>query len=276
MIDFEYASANVPALEFANHFVRSFFLFPIEFVEVWADITQTEWCYNYHDPSKPYALNERLYPNLEEQHRFLKAYIQHRSPTSQAQNPAENPASSSSSFILDNRAPSAEIVEEERARERSMEAEIQQLMQEIRLWRIANSAQWVAWGIVQAKVEMDGLLECPESKNVGISDITTGKQSSAALESDPPNAQDEKVAKNAHDQRPDGDNISTEAKRGNDGEVGEEGEEGEEEEEEEEFDYLAYAQERALFFWGDVLQMGLVKKEDLPAELLQKLKIVRY
>ncbi|KFY06257.1 hypothetical protein V492_08097, partial [Pseudogymnoascus sp. VKM F-4246] len=34
VIDFEYASANTPGLEFANHF--------------------TEWCYNYHDPSTPH------------------------------------------------------------------------------------------------------------------------------------------------------------------------------------------------------------------------------
>jgi choline kinase len=55
-----------------------------------------------------------------------------------------------------------------------------------------------------------------------------------------------------------------------------EGKEVEPDEEEEEFDYLAYAQERAFFFWGDVLQLGLVKKEDLPAQLLQKVKVVEY
>ena len=49
-----------------------------------------------------------------------------------------------------------------------------------------------------------------------------------------------------------------------------------EEEEEEEFDYLAYAQERALFFWGDVLQLGIVRREDLPAALLDEVKVLEY
>lgn len=50
----------------------------------------------------------------------------------------------------------------------------------------------------------------------------------------------------------------------------------EEEEEQEEFDYLAYAQDRAMFFWGDVLQLGFVKQEQLPAALLGKIKRVEY
>ena len=48
------------------------------------------------------------------------------------------------------------------------------------------------------------------------------------------------------------------------------------EDEEEEFDYLAYAQERAMFFWGDILQLGIAKRKDLPAKLLEKAKIVEY
>lgn len=118
-------------------------------------------------------------------------------------------------------------------------------MQEIRLWRIANSAQWVAWGIVQAKIEIeemdnndDLLEETQESENAG-----------------------------------GGDNA---AQGGKDEQKDKEAEAEEQGDEEDEFDYLAYAQERAYFFWGDVLQLGLVKKEDLPAELLAKVKIVRY
>ena len=36
--------------------------------------------------------------------------------------------------------------------EKHMEEEAGRLMAETRLWRLANSAQWVAWGIVQAQV----------------------------------------------------------------------------------------------------------------------------
>lgn len=109
-------------------------------------------------------------------------------------------------------------------------------MQEIRLWRIANSAQWVAWGIVQAKVEIEEM-----DNNDPVDD-----QESENASNDDKAAQGEKDGEEAD---------------GN---------------EEEEFDYLAYAQERAYFFWGDVLQLGLVRKEDLPEELLSKIKIVRY
>ncbi|KAI5783652.1 choline kinase-like protein [Geopyxis carbonaria] len=36
------------------------------------------------------------------------------------------------------------------------------------------------------------------------------------------------------------------------------------EEEEEEFDYLEYAKQRAALFWGDVVELGIVKKEEVP------------
>lgn len=53
-------------------------------------------------------------------------------------------------------------------------------------------------------------------------------------------------------------------------------EEEEDNEDDGEFDYLAYAQDRAIFFWGDALQLGIVKRVDLPSALLQKIKIVEY
>lgn len=42
------------------------------------------------------------------------------------------------------------------------------------------------------------------------------------------------------------------------------------------FDYLAYAQDRALFFWGDCLQLGLISADELPEELIRKVKKVAY
>jgi choline kinase len=49
-----------------------------------------------------------------------------------------------------------------------------------------------------------------------------------------------------------------------------------EEEHDEEFDYLGYAQHRAMFFWGDMLQLGLVREEDVPEELRARVKVVPY
>ena len=118
--------------------------------------------------------------------------------------------------MLDARVPAGEYSAAERAREEQRDKQVRELMEEIKLWRPANSAMWVAWGIVQAKVP--GL--------------------DAA-----------------------------------DGEGGHEADEGMEADE---FDYLSYAQDRALFFWGDCVRLGLVKAEELPETLRANLKIVEY
>ncbi|KAG5980994.1 hypothetical protein E4U55_003412 [Claviceps digitariae] len=217
VIDFEYAAANVPGLEFANHF--------------------TEWTYNYHDAVSPYACNHEQYPTPEEQRRFIKAYVDHRpqfpaasatprlSPQdSNPSTPSVNPIASSSSivdFMLDARVPPGGWNAAERAREEQSDMQVRELMEEARLWRPANSAMWVAWGIVQAQVP--GL--CVNNEP-------------AASEAD--------VLKAERDIGPD------------------------------EFDYLRYAQDRALFFWGDCVQLGLAKPEHLPDKLQSRLKMVEY
>ena len=243
VIDFEYASANVPGLEFANHF--------------------TEWCYDYHT-SKPYALNAHRYPTPQEQHRFLKAYVQHRPPIqirpSLSPLPAANhgPSGSISTFMLDSRAPMAQI-EEEKRQDEIVEKEVEKLVKETRYWRIANSAQWVAWGIVQAKVQgMDEALAAQKTSTLK-SEETIMPATQAHLGSDPLSLEIRELSKEDQGKRPEGNE-----------EVLDEGFE------EEDFDYLGYAQERAMFFWGDVLQLGFVKREDLPEELVNKVKVVEY
>ena len=226
VIDFEYASANVPGLEFANHF--------------------TEWCYDYHS-SKPYALNANRYPTFEEQHRFLKVYVQHGLP------------SSGSTFKLDSGASMAQI-EEDKRQDEATESQVKNLRRETELWRPANSAQWVAWGIVQAKVPgMDEALEAQKSSTPKSED-TMIRAPQSQLNTDPLSPENEELAQGEHEKRPE----SRE-------EVSEDGDD-----EAEEFDYLGYAQERAMFFWGDVLRLGIVKEEDLPVELLKKVKFVKY
>ncbi|KAH8662068.1 choline kinase-like protein [Xylariales sp. PMI_506] len=228
VIDFEYAAANVRGLEFANHF--------------------TEWTYNYHDDVTPHACNTEMYPKPEEQRRFIKAYVDHRPQYFHAGStpnltpidpPSDTPgtpsltaytAGSTSSiveFMLDARVPPGGWKEDERRYEELTEKQIKELMEETRLWRIANSAQWVAWGIMQAKVTELHVEANPESD----------AESSIPAATAPPE----------------------ETEDGADG-----------------FDYLGYAQERALFFWGDCVTMGLVKLDELPEELRPKLKIVNY
>lgn len=45
-----------------------------------------------------------------------------------------------------------DLAEEDRVREEKSEKAIKKLREETRLWRPANSAKWVAWGIVQANM----------------------------------------------------------------------------------------------------------------------------
>ncbi len=129
--------------------------------------------------------------------------------------------------MLDARVPAGGWKEEELKREEQAETQVQDLMEETRLWRIANSAQWVAWGIVQAKIP--GL-----------------KSAAAAASTD-----DRPVLSNG---------VAAD----------------ESDDQEDEFDYLGYAQERALFLWGDLVLMGLVDKSELPEELCRRIKLVEY
>lgn len=55
-------------------------------------------------------------------------------------------------FMLDARAPVGGWSAAERAREEQSDAQVRDLMESTRLWRTANSAMWVAWGVVQAKI----------------------------------------------------------------------------------------------------------------------------
>ncbi|KAK5138536.1 hypothetical protein LTR08_000124 [Meristemomyces frigidus] len=250
VIDFEYANANLPGLEFANHF--------------------TEWCYNYHDKRKPYGLIADRYPTPEEQERFVRAYVRHQphfhlstpalspatphfgtnTPGTPASQPKRRPTSTISEFMLDARHPNgppsvSPQAQDDAAEKAAEDAEVARLMYETRLWRLANTAQWVAWGIVQAKVP-------------GMPDFSDAAQE--ALES-PGRAE---LGERADDYQ----ELARMNTRGS--------EQKPEEDQEEEFDYLGYAQHRAMFFWGDALHLGLITAEDLPAELKEKVKTVPY
>jgi choline kinase len=120
--------------------------------------------------------------------------------------------------------PSSRLSQTEQSKEAELDAEVKYLMQQTRMWRAMSSAQWVAWGIVQAKVP--GMEE-------GIAEMLATRNG-------------ETVTPPAH------------------ADV--------EEEDEGDFDYLAYAQDRVMFFWGDVLSLNLIKPEELPAPLLEHVK----
>ncbi|KFY22905.1 hypothetical protein V493_06241, partial [Pseudogymnoascus sp. VKM F-4281 (FW-2241)] len=166
VIDFEYASANTPGLEFANHF--------------------TEWCYNYHDPTTPYVCNTKSFPTPSEQRRFIRAYLNHRPQFSGSASasatpkvvPSPGPGNAGiSAFMLDSRGPAGGqaapggYAEEEARRIAEVERTVEEIMVEARWWRVANSAQWVAWGIVQANIpeleEYDAACRTPSASAPG-------------------------------------------------------------------------------------------------------------
>ncbi|CAK7219435.1 hypothetical protein SEUCBS140593_003890 [Sporothrix eucalyptigena] len=271
VIDFEYASANLPGNEFANHF--------------------TEWTYNYHDSVASHVCFPERYPKPEQQRRFLRAYVDHRpefphqcasstprfgpmslpplpplmeqplsEPSTAAAATASAPsvlqaaqppplstphtASSASSivdFMLDARAPPGGWIEEERRREELLERQVDELMEESRLWRAANSAMWVAWGIIQAKVPGFSL---------------PPKEGSVVIEPE-------------DDSTVDGENGEAAGSTA----TAEEEEAGEQEDE---FDYLGYSQERAFFVLGDCIKFGLLQMDELPPDVQAKVKIIDY
>ncbi|KAF9734692.1 hypothetical protein PMIN02_003335 [Paraphaeosphaeria minitans] len=265
VIDFEYSNADLPGYEFANHF--------------------NEWCYNYHDP-KPYRINTSIYPTPEEQHRFIRAYLKHnptfkasRGHSSNPPTPHLDPLQSSgsstalaatatpttiSAFMLDSRAPPGERYsyhEHEAQVEQSIEDETRRLMAETRLWRMASSAFWIAWGIVQAVIP-------------GMPDFDGDEEKAAPAESATKEVRDEAAAEDKEKQS----EVSEEdraGRRNGEWDAGADADEPQAEEEEE-FDYLGYTQERALFFWGDAIKMGIVKAEELPEEIRSRVKTVEY
>lgn len=181
-----------------------------------------------------------------------------------------------SEFLLDSRMPGgasstslnegvAAYAEDEARREREVEMKVEELLREVRIWRVANSAQWVAWGIVQADVPgLDGKGEEDSTSSTPPHSSTTILPNSDGSITEEP----DKIANGNvphHDEDLKGTNRL--ARQHLDAEVQPaqgENENGDgEETEEEEFDYLGYARERALFFWGDVVSLGLVSKEEL-------------
>lgn len=152
-----------------------------------------------------------------------------------------------------------------------LEVEVQKLLHEARVWRIANSAMWVAWGIVQAKVP--GLEAAVAGTSTPVAHTSTTDPAS--------DKNDKEAALNSDESTDDASTTPTQGTvdvqqmlAATDQAL----QEVEVDEAADEFDYLAYAQDRALFFWADILAIGLIKEEELPMEMLEHIKrrIVEY
>lgn len=120
----------------------------------------------------------------------------------------------------------------EKAAEDELESEIRKYLVQTRMWRLMNSALWIAWGIVQFKY--------PGMED-DIAAANGGRQ---------PNG--EKTGEVEHPKTPPVD--------------------ADVDEEEDGFDYLAYAQDRAMFFWSDMLALQLIDPEELPTPMVEHLR----
>lgn len=135
-----------------------------------------------------------------------------------------------------------------------VEKEVLQLLRETRLWRVANSAQWVAWGIVQAhEPGMDEALSDEESPD-------TKPEITSESESEPESTSEGSAS------TPTQETVNPLL------DTPQVIEEVEVDEAADEFDYLGYAQERALFFWADILSLGLIKEDEIPPDMLVHIK----
>jgi choline kinase len=171
----------------------------------------------------------------------------------------ETSTPSVTSFSLDTRVPANySYVDDEKAHEAETKRKIETLIHETRIWRVANSAQWVAWGIVQAKVAgMDEALDQLRAEKAKLEkdnesrDLGDNQRTLDRIESEEVaiKAEEEQTPHPPHEHEMD---------------------------DEEAFDYLAYAQDRAMFFWGDLLELGLVKDDELPKEVVFAAKRLKY
>jgi thiamine kinase-like enzyme len=101
-VDFEYSNYNTRAFDICNHFC--------------------EWMYDYHSED-PAIMNRERYPTLEEQIRFIQAYID---APSKFDNPDMNGVT------------------------------VESLQKETRACVMVNCLQWYLWGIIQTdKSEID-------------------------------------------------------------------------------------------------------------------------
>jgi choline kinase len=301
VIDFEYANANLPGLEFANHFVSPFFL-PLISLTLYNPFYHrghgTDSCSRLNGHTTTTTLNFRgvAIPNTTRLWRnsigsfALTCYTPlhtghlvgpprtHRPPhlgplptsgstTALAATAAPNTIGA---FMLDSRAPPGEKYSEQEAqRERQTEEEARRLMAETKLWRLANSAMWVAWGIVQAHVPGLPDFEAEEKR-------ANANENAAELESATTEIRAEAEAE-AEEEKGKG-SVSEEKAEDKDG-VNTEGDQDTDiykSQDEEEFDYLAYAQDRAMFLWGDAIRMGMIQAEELPEDVRQRVRMVEY
>ncbi|KAI0374450.1 kinase-like protein [Pilatotrama ljubarskyi] len=103
-----------------------------------------EWTADYHGPT-PHLLDPSRYPTVEQRRNFYRAYLTHTQCSIDAPAPTVAPVLS----------------------EDVLEAEMQKLESQVRVWSPASHAMWAVWGVVQAREFVEGKDGEPEFDYLG-------------------------------------------------------------------------------------------------------------
>lgn len=199
-----------------------------------------EWTYNYHASVGSHLCDTTRYPRPEEQYRYLKAYVDHRPQFPDVSStPRLGPvdAGGSSGSTAPKLLPS------------SSSSSIVDFMLDSRAppggWSAAEKAREDQTDREVRQLMDEAMLWRPASSALW---ITWG-----IMQAPIPGLEEGDSHEEGKDET--GDKADADS---------------------DEFDYLGYSQNRAYFFWGDMVQLGIVKAEELPEELRSKLKLVDY
>ncbi|KAF2970708.1 hypothetical protein GQX73_g2898 [Xylaria multiplex] len=196
----------------------------------------TEWCYNYHNEAAPFSCDVNNYPTPEEQHRLIKSYVNHHPefPHPGASTPVLTPLATPT-MDPSTPPPGPSIA--------GSSSSIVEFMLDARVppggWKEEENRRED-----QVEEQVKSLIEETRLWRPICSAmwITWGIMQAKIPGFDP-----EGTSEDAEGDQP-GAVVAPE----------------EEEEGDPDFDYLGYAQERAMFFWGDCVASGLIKLDDLP------------
>ncbi|TGJ85647.1 hypothetical protein E0Z10_g3104 [Xylaria hypoxylon] len=208
----------------------------------------SEWCYDYHDEAASFACNVNKYPTPEEQDRLIKSYVNHRPEHRHpgASTPVLTPlATPTMGPSTPSPGPS-----------------------------IPGSSSSIVEFMLDARVPPGGWKEEEQRREEQVEEQVKSLIEETRLwrpicsamwvawgimQAKIPGFDPEETPKGAEGDQP-GAVMPLEE---------------EEEGDPHGFDYLGYAQERAMFFWGDCVTSGLIKLEDLPEAVRNNIKLAQ-
>ncbi|ODV88014.1 hypothetical protein CANARDRAFT_26179 [[Candida] arabinofermentans NRRL YB-2248] len=202
------------------------------------DITNhfSEWMSNYHHPTMTHLINYKLYPTKEERLNLLNTYVNY---VPGSHTPRMLPRVGSSTTVITElsltNARTASVVT---LMDSDLPEKVVRLYNECIYWRACNSIFWGLWGVITRGSIKTGVAPS-EMKDI----IEVG-----------PNGETYRV-------------IST-----NDDEVDMEDDDDEinEDVDDDSFDYLGYSEQKNMLVIGDLIQLGLLIKENVDEEILKK------